>query len=65
MAMELDQIVPFGRTGKEYERMFNLTAQDLQQRILGCGAVKSGWETGAHRLEAFQLSTVDPALPRS
>lgn len=35
--MELDHVVPWGRSFQEYQRMFNLTAGDLNQRILGCG----------------------------
>ena len=33
----LDQVVPWGRSFDEYERMFALTAADLAQPILGCG----------------------------
>jgi hypothetical protein len=37
MAMQLDAVVPFGRSLDEYIHMFNLTATDLSQRILGVG----------------------------
>jgi hypothetical protein len=37
MAMQLDAVVPFGRSLDEYIHMFNLTAMDLSQRILGVG----------------------------
>ena len=37
MTFAYDTIVPWGRTFDEYQRMFNLSAQDLGQRILGCG----------------------------
>lgn len=37
MAMQLDRVVPFGRTFDEYRRMFALTSADLVGRILGCG----------------------------
>ncbi|MFO0899007.1 MAG: hypothetical protein U0836_16405 [Pirellulales bacterium] len=33
--MKLDQVVPWGRTGNEYERMFALDAGDLPRAILG------------------------------
>ena len=33
----LDKIVPWGRSYQEYIDMFNLSDDDLQLRILGCG----------------------------
>jgi len=35
--MELNNIVPWGRSFKEYQAMFSLSAEDLDSRILGCG----------------------------
>jgi hypothetical protein len=35
--MKLNEIVPWGRTLDEYQRMFNLTTSDLAKRILGVG----------------------------
>lgn len=35
--MKLDEAVPWGRTFAEYQLMFNLSAADLNTRILGCG----------------------------
>ena len=37
MTFAYESIVPWGRMFDEYRRMFNLSAQDLGQRILGCG----------------------------
>jgi hypothetical protein len=37
MAFTLDQVVPWGRSFDEYVAMFSLSAEDLSQRILGCG----------------------------
>ena len=37
MAMNLDTVVPWGRSFEEYVRMFALTEEDLKGRILGCG----------------------------
>jgi hypothetical protein len=34
---ELDQVVPWGRSFKEYVRMFALSDEDLGRTILGCG----------------------------
>jgi len=35
--MDLKNIVPWGRSFEEYQRMFSLTDSDLQKSILGCG----------------------------
>ncbi len=35
--MQLNDVVPWGRTLDEYRQMFNLSEADLQRRILGCG----------------------------
>ncbi|NET36576.1 MAG: SAM-dependent methyltransferase [Cyanothece sp. SIO1E1] len=37
MSVNLNQIIPFGRSRREYELMFNLTDTDRRGRILGCG----------------------------
>src|SRR5262252_2910643 len=37
MAISLDQIVPWGRSLKEYELMFALSAEDLSAGVLDCG----------------------------
>jgi hypothetical protein len=37
MAMTLDQIVPWGRSFSEYQRMFDLNEADLAGALLGCG----------------------------
>ncbi len=36
MAFELEQIVPWGRSFDEYVAMFELSAHDLKQSLLGC-----------------------------
>ncbi|ENO8571916.1 SAM-dependent methyltransferase, partial [Vibrio parahaemolyticus] len=35
--MKLEDVVPWGRTLKEYELMFNILEEDKEKRILGCG----------------------------
>jgi hypothetical protein len=35
--MKLNEVVPWGRTLAEYQAMFNLSAVELSQKILGCG----------------------------
>lgn len=37
MSVSLSQVVPFGRSRREYELMFHLTAADYLGAILGCG----------------------------
>lgn len=37
MSLQLEAIIPWGRTRHEYELMFNLDAADLGKKILGCG----------------------------
>lgn len=38
MAMQLDQVVPFGRSFDEYVKMFSLSEADLQKSILSAAA---------------------------
>ncbi|MCZ6555492.1 MAG: SAM-dependent methyltransferase, partial [Candidatus Dadabacteria bacterium] len=35
MAVELENVVPLGRSLKEYKLMFDLTDNDLDKKILG------------------------------
>ncbi len=35
MAMQLDQVVPFGRSLGEYRAMFSLSHDDLDKKIVG------------------------------
>lgn len=37
MPVELKEIIPWGRTLREYELMFSLTENELPLKILGCG----------------------------
>jgi hypothetical protein len=37
MAIQLDKVVPWGRSKREYYGMFNLTDECLKQAIVGCG----------------------------
>ncbi|MHB8258597.1 MAG: SAM-dependent methyltransferase [Acidiferrobacterales bacterium] len=37
MVMKLEKVIPFGRSLDEYERMFALSADDLQKSIIGVG----------------------------
>lgn len=37
MSVTLNQVLPWGRSVDEYRRLFDLSEQDLQTAILGCG----------------------------
>ena len=43
MSLRLDQTVPFGRSLREYELMFSLSAVDRRHRILDCAAGPAGF----------------------
>src|SRR5687768_281576 len=45
----LDQVVPWGRSFGEYERMFALTEGDLRGRLLGCGDGPAAFNAEATR----------------
>jgi hypothetical protein len=45
----LDQVVPWGRSFEEYQRMFALTADDLERDIVGCGDGPAGFNVEATR----------------
>jgi len=49
MTFTLDQVRPWGRLFEEYERMFTLTAADLQSHILGCGDGPASFNAEASR----------------
>ncbi|HVT28573.1 MAG TPA: hypothetical protein VHE81_11220 [Lacipirellulaceae bacterium] len=59
MPFSLDQVVPWGRSFAEYERMFALTPADLQRPILGCadGPASFNAEAATH---GTSVISVDP-----
>jgi hypothetical protein len=57
--MKLQNIVPWGRTLKEYQEMFLLTKEDLQQKILGCGDGPASFNLEARALGA-EVVSIDP-----
>ena len=64
MSVRLDQIVPWGRSMREYERMFDLTETDLRRRILGCG---DGWASFNAEMtrRGFSVISCDPVYAHS
>lgn len=59
MAMQLDQVVPFGRSLDEYIKMFELTPADLQKSILGVGDGPASFNAEGTRL-GYGIKSVDP-----
>ena len=57
--MQLDQIVPLGRSAADYRAMFALESSDRARRLLGCGdgpaAFNAGWSG-----EGGQAVSLDP-----
>ncbi len=49
MAVNLDQVVPWGRSLDEYVRMFDLTPADLDSRILDCAGGPASFNVEMHR----------------
>ena len=52
----LDQVVPWGRSFDEYRRMFALTDDDLQLKIVGCGDGPASFNAEATRLGSTVVS---------
>jgi hypothetical protein len=43
VTLRLDQVVPWGRSAREYGAMFALTTADLDRRILDCAGGPSSF----------------------
>lgn len=59
MAMQLEKVVPFGRSFDEYQKMFNLSDTDLQKRILGVGDGPASFNAEATQ-RGYQVTSIDP-----
>ena len=59
MAMQLEKVVPFGRSLDEYIKMFALSETDLNQRILGVGDGPASFNAEATKL-GFNVTSIDP-----
>jgi len=58
--MKLENIVPWGRSKKEYMEMFNLTQEDvLNKKILGCGDGPSSFNTEVD-YDGGEVVSIDP-----
>lgn len=59
MAIRLDQIVPWGRSSREYELMFQLSEEDLSSGILDCGGGPSSFNAEM-TVRGHRVVSVDP-----
>lgn len=59
MAFVLKQIVPWGRSFKEYVRMFNLTKKDLRSKIVSCGDGPAGFNVEMKK-RGYEVVSCDP-----
>lgn len=59
MAVHFDKIVPWGRLRDEYERMFDLSAQNFSGGVLDCGGGPSSF-TAEMSADGVRAVSVDP-----
>lgn len=59
MAVKLNEIVPWGRSLREYELMMGLTAQDMGKGILDCGGGPASFAAEAAARD-YNVVAVDP-----
>jgi hypothetical protein len=59
MAFELENVVPWGRSLREYVAMFALTAPDLQKKLLGCADGPASFNYELQR-DGGKICSVDP-----
>jgi hypothetical protein len=59
MAVHFDQIVPWGRSRREYELMFRLSADDLSRGVLDCGGGPASF-TAEMSASGYRTISADP-----
>jgi len=59
MVMQLDRVVPFGRSLDEYVKMFNLTECDRRKSILSVADGPASFNAEGTRL-GYQIKSIDP-----
>ena len=57
--MDLANVVPWGRSFEEYQTMFELSDDDLNTRILGCGDGPASFNAEATE-RGYQIISCDP-----
>ena len=59
MVVKLDRVVPFGRSLDEYIKMFDLSSEDLQKRILGAGDGPASFNAEG-TAKKYKITSIDP-----
>jgi hypothetical protein len=59
MSMKLNEVIPWGRSFEEYNRMFALTGDDLGGTVLGCGDGPASFNAEATAL-GHRIVSCDP-----
>ncbi len=59
MGLRLEQVVPWGRSLQEYIQMFDLTADDLQRKIIDCAGGPASFNTEMTQL-GHRVISCDP-----
>ncbi len=59
MAIQLENIIPVGRSLDEYIRMFNLTAQELSRSILSVADGPASFNSEG-TIQGYQIKSIDP-----
>lgn len=59
MVMQLEKVVPFGRSMDEHPKMFALTEEDLQKRIIGIADGPASFNAEMHAL-GKRIVSLDP-----
>ena len=57
--MKLENVVPWGRNLEEYQKMFQLSKENLQSKILGCGDGPSSFNFEVTKLGG-NITSIDP-----
>jgi len=57
--VKLENVVPWGRNLEEYQNMFQLSKEDLQSKILGCGDGPSSFNFEITELDG-NITSIDP-----
>lgn len=59
MAFKYEEAVPWGRSFDEYQRMFDLSDEDLNRKILGCADGPASFNAEMHR-RGHRVISCDP-----
>jgi hypothetical protein len=60
MGIQLEHVVPWGRSLNEYRQMFSLTPADLQKNILDCGGGPSSFNAEMTQQGSRRVLSCDP-----